>query len=116
MIFLLLSISATADYPDFSDLVDEAAPAVVNVSVIKTISTQNRMSPFNRRQNPFDDFFNFPFPFEDEPRREQEREVQGPSPAAGGCARAPLFGAGGRYGEISGAQRTASWRSDPCAR
>ena len=42
--------------------------------------------------------------------------VQGPSPAAGGCAGAPLFGAGGRYGEISGAQRTASWRSDPCAR
>ena len=31
LIFLLLSISATADYPDFSDLVDEAAPAVVNV-------------------------------------------------------------------------------------
>ena len=61
LIFLLLSISATADYPDFSDLVDKAAPAVVNVSVIKTISTQNRMSPFNRRQNPFDDFFNFPF-------------------------------------------------------
>ena len=59
VIFLLLSISATADYPDFSDLVDEAAPAVVNVSVIKTISTQNRMSPFNRRQNPFDDFFNY---------------------------------------------------------
>ena len=76
LIFLLLSISATADYPDFSELVDEAAPAVVNVSVIKTISTQNRMSPFNRRQNPFDDFFNFPFPFEDEPRREQEREVR----------------------------------------
>ena len=76
LIFLLLSLSATADYPDFSDLVDEAAPAVVNVSVIKTISTQNRMSPFNRRQNPFDDFFNFPFPFEDEPRREQEREVR----------------------------------------
>ena len=73
---LLLSVSATADYPDFSDLVDEAAPAVVNVSVIKTISTQNRMSPFNRRQNPFDDFFNFPSPFEDEPRREQEREVR----------------------------------------
>ena len=76
LIFLFLSISASADYPDFSDLVDEAAPAVVNVSVIKTISTQNRMSPFNRRQNPFDDFFNFPFPFEDEPRREQEREVR----------------------------------------
>ena len=76
LFFLLLSVSATADYPDFSDLVDEAAPAVVNVSVIKTISTQNRMSPFNRRQNPFDDFFNFPSPFEDEPRREQEREVR----------------------------------------
>ena len=37
LFFLLLSVSATADYPDFSDLVDEAAPAVVNVSVIKTI-------------------------------------------------------------------------------
>ena len=78
LIFLLLSISATADYPDFSDLVDEAAPAVVNVSVIKTISTQNRMSPFNRRQNPFDDFFNFLFHLKMNPEEsKKERSDQG---------------------------------------
>lgn len=63
------------DLPNFSSLAEYTSPAVVNVSVVKTIPSRNGMngsrSPFPPG-SPFEDFFNFPF----EERRQPERKIQ----------------------------------------
>mgnify|MGYP001162275523 FL=1 len=64
------------DLPNFSSLAEYTSPAVVNVSVVKTIpSGRDRMhgsrSPFPPG-SPFEDFFNFPF----EERNQPERKIQ----------------------------------------
>ncbi|MEC8378033.1 MAG: Do family serine endopeptidase, partial [Pseudomonadota bacterium] len=60
--------------PNIAELVENTSAAVVNVSVIKTVKTQSRHSPFpgSPRGFPFDDFFNFPF---EEPKQERERKI-----------------------------------------
>ena len=64
------------DLPNFSSLAEYTSPAVVNVSVVKTVpSGRDRMhgsrSPFPPG-SPFEDFFNFPF----EERNQPERKIQ----------------------------------------
>ena len=63
------------DLPNFSSLAEYTSPAVVNVSVVKTIPSRNGMngsrSPFPPG-SPFEDFFNFPF----EERNPPERKIQ----------------------------------------
>ena len=83
VLFISLSLLSTGNtkdnfLPNIAELVEDTSSAVVNVSVIKTVKSQARHSPFpgSPRGFPFDDFFNFPSPFEDEPRREPEREVR----------------------------------------
>ena len=55
-------------------MVEDTSSAVVNVSVIKTVKSQSRHSPFqgSPRGFPFDDFFNFPF---EEPNQQKERKI-----------------------------------------
>ncbi|PTN37019.1 DegQ family serine endoprotease [Desulfonatronum sp. SC1] len=47
--------------PEFTDLAEKSAPAVVNISSVRVVSGENPMrqffSPFQRRGGPFDDFF-----------------------------------------------------------
>ena len=72
----LLSIGNTKDnfLPNIAELVEDTSSAVVNVSVIKTVKSQARHSPFpgSPRGFPFDDFFNFPF---EEPKQQKERKI-----------------------------------------
>ena len=82
LIFFLISSTAfsfsgidSKDLPNFSSLAEYTSPAVVNVSVVKTIPSRNGMngsrSPFPPG-SPFEDFFNFPF----EERNPPERKIQ----------------------------------------
>ena len=82
LIFFLISSTAfsfsgidSKDLPNFSSLAEYTSPAVVNVSVVKTIPSRNGMngsrSPFPPG-SPFEDFFNFPF----EERNPSERKIQ----------------------------------------
>ncbi|MDC3144924.1 trypsin-like peptidase domain-containing protein, partial [SAR86 cluster bacterium] len=61
--------------PNFSSLAEYTSPSVVNVSVVKTVPSRDRMqgsrSPFPPG-SPFEDFFNFPF----EDRNQPERKIQ----------------------------------------
>ena len=63
------------DLPNFSSLAEYTSPSVVNVSVVKTVPSRDRMqgsrSPFPPG-SPFEDFFNFPF----EDRNQPERKIQ----------------------------------------
>ena len=72
----LLSSGNTKDnfLPNIAELVEDTSSAVVNVSVIKTVKSQARHSPFpgSPRGFPFDDFFNFPF---EEPKQQKERKI-----------------------------------------
>ena len=80
--FFLISTTAfsfsginSKDLPNFSSLAEYTSPSVVNVSVVKTIPSRDRMqgsrSPFPPG-SPFEDFFNFPF----EDRNQPERKIQ----------------------------------------
>ena len=80
--FFLISSTAfsfsginSKDLPNFSSLAEYTSPSVVNVSVVKTIPSRDRMqgsrSPFPPG-SPFEDFFNFPF----EDRNQPERKIQ----------------------------------------
>ena len=82
LIFFIISSTAfsfsgidSKDLPNFSSLAEYTSPAVVNVSVVKTIPSRNGMngsrSPFPPG-SPFEDFFNFPF----EERNPPERKIQ----------------------------------------
>ncbi|SDB55443.1 serine protease Do [Desulfonatronum thiosulfatophilum] len=61
LIFFLLTLSAQAQLPEFTDLAEMAAPAVVNISTVRIVSggedLRRFFSPFQRRGTPFDDFF-----------------------------------------------------------
>lgn len=60
---LLVFFSGTtqARLPEFTDLAEKAAPAVVNISTVRIVSGDEDLrrffSPFHRRGTPFDDFF-----------------------------------------------------------
>lgn len=59
--FVLFSIQAQARLPEFTELTEASAPAVVNISTLRIVSgTQDLrrfFSPFQREGTPFDDFF-----------------------------------------------------------
>ena len=66
VLFISLSLLSTGNtkdnfLPNIAELVEDTSSAVVNVSVIKTVKSQARHSPFpgSPRGFPFDDFFNF---------------------------------------------------------
>ncbi|TVQ97478.1 MAG: DegQ family serine endoprotease [Desulfovibrionales bacterium] len=52
---------AHAALPEFTDLAENAAPAVVNISTVRVVAGDEQLrrffSPFQRRGGPFDDFF-----------------------------------------------------------
>ena len=79
VLFISLSLLSTGNtkdnfLPNIAELVEDTSSAVVNVSVIKTVKSQARHSPFpgSPRGFPFDDFFNFPF---EEPKQQKERKI-----------------------------------------
>ena len=61
LFFILGTGTANARLPEFTDLAEKSAPAVVNISSVRVVSGENPMrqffSPFQRRGGPFDDFF-----------------------------------------------------------
>lgn len=60
-LFLLFTGTAHARLPEFTELAEKAAPAVVNISTVRIVSggedLRRFFSPFQRRGTPFDDFF-----------------------------------------------------------
>tara|TARA_A100001011_G_scaffold54496_1_gene53163 strand:- start:24500 stop:25912 length:1413 start_codon:yes stop_codon:yes gene_type:complete len=79
VLFISISFLSSGDtkdnfLPNIAELVEDTSSAVVNVSVIKTVKSQSRHSPFqgSPRGFPFDDFFNFPF---EEPKQQKERKI-----------------------------------------
>jgi serine protease Do len=60
MLFMGVGL-AQARLPEFTDLAEKAAPAVVNISTVRIVSggedLRRFFSPFQRRGTPFDDFF-----------------------------------------------------------
>ncbi|GAB6059183.1 DegQ family serine endoprotease [Desulfonatronum parangueonense] len=61
LFFFLFTLSAQARLPEFTDLAEMAAPAVVNISTVRVVTggedLRRFFSPFQRRGTPFDDFF-----------------------------------------------------------
>lgn len=61
LLLLWSSTSVQARLPEFTDLAEKAAPAVVNISTVRIVSGGEELrrffSPFQRRGTPFDDFF-----------------------------------------------------------
>lgn len=57
----LWSATAQARLPEFTDLAEKAAPAVVNISTVRIVAGGDELrrffSPFQRRGSPFEDFF-----------------------------------------------------------
>lgn len=70
------SPSDSSNLPNFAALAEQTSPAVVNVSVTKTIKRIGNQGARSRSPfppgSPFEDFFNFPF----EERTQPERKVQ----------------------------------------
>ncbi len=56
-VFFLSCCSAFASVPDFVDLAEESAEAVVNISTVKVVKGMSFRHPFQGQQMPFDDFF-----------------------------------------------------------
>ncbi len=56
-----IATHANARLPEFTDLAEKSAPAVVNISSVRIVSGDDSLrqffSPFQRRGGPFDDFF-----------------------------------------------------------
>lgn len=86
-IFAILSLNSFAfsesspNLPNFAALAEQTSPAVVNVSVTKTINRSRSKgigsrSPFPPG-SPFEDFFNFPFEQRNQPERERKVESGG---------------------------------------
>lgn len=61
VLLFLFTAPTQARLPEFTELAEKSAPAVVNISSVRVVSGENPMrqffSPFQRRGGPFDDFF-----------------------------------------------------------
>lgn len=61
LIFFLGTGSGLSALPGFTELAEQAGPAVVHISTVKTVKTSDQMKrflePFQKKGSPFEDFF-----------------------------------------------------------
>jgi serine protease Do len=76
---LAVPVQARVNLPDFSELVDQAGPAVVNLSTTRTVKSQDQMREFFKnhpRSGPFEEFFEqFERQFKDDSPSRRQRSM-----------------------------------------
>ncbi len=80
-LFLIMSTAQAASLPDFTDLAEEAGKAVVNISTVKIVKTNQQLQDFFKyhkqapQEGPFRDFFDqFEKYFKNQPQRTPQKQ------------------------------------------